>query len=258
MDQSPSGIRNQLTDSERATTAVRTRKISQLQHWHVIKRSAAGETPRERQIRSAPNRCSVSVGEVRVLRFTDEHELAAGVYGLSPDELRERDERQGQRLQRRVAISDGEAVGAVTTWLRPHDRLFLYFVGRANAAYPSTPPSPDERRSLTTPRDIEHTVPLQTGVSHPVTRITNGLPAIGTGSAHSRFQSRSERAEWTGLRIVLGSEGVLSRGTRWCVCRILTHDPLSSSDRPKTIDSGGGCRQEEHVVVHAPPFSDQF
>lgn len=69
------------------------------------------------------------------MRFTGQYELAAVLYGMSPDELRGRDERQGQPLQRWIAISDGEAVGAVSTWSRPDNRTFLYFVGRDRTAY---------------------------------------------------------------------------------------------------------------------------
>ncbi len=66
--------------------------------------------------------------EVRV--FANEYAAVAALYETTPDELRLRDERQGQPLQRWFAVSEGEVVGAVTTWLRPDDRLFLYYVGR--------------------------------------------------------------------------------------------------------------------------------
>ena len=69
------------------------------------------------------------------MRFTDEYELAAAVYDMAAAELRARDERQDQPLQRWMAVSDGEAVAAVTTWWRPDDRTFLYFVGADRAAY---------------------------------------------------------------------------------------------------------------------------
>lgn len=72
---------------------------------------------------------------MEVLRFTDQYELAAVVYDLSSDELRGRDERQGQPLRRWIAVRDGEAVGAVSSWLRPDDRMFLYFVGHDRASY---------------------------------------------------------------------------------------------------------------------------
>lgn len=76
-----------------------------------------------------------SLARVEVVQFTDQYELAAGVYDMAATELRTRDERQGQPLQRWMAVHQGEAVAAVTTWWRPDDRTFLYFVGPNRAAY---------------------------------------------------------------------------------------------------------------------------
>ncbi len=73
---------------------------------------------------------------MEVLRFNDEYELAAGLYDMTVAELRARDERQGQQLQRWMAVREGEAVAAVSTWWRPDDRTFLYFVGSDRGAYP--------------------------------------------------------------------------------------------------------------------------
>ncbi|HUP16922.1 MAG TPA: GNAT family N-acetyltransferase [Acidimicrobiia bacterium] len=73
---------------------------------------------------------------MEVVRFTDQYELVAGVYDVAATELRVRDERQGQPLQRWMAVRKGEAVAAVSTWWRPDDRTFLYFVGPDRAAYP--------------------------------------------------------------------------------------------------------------------------
>ncbi len=82
-------------------------------------------------------RCSRSgsLERVEILRFSDQYELVAGVYGMAAAELRARDERQGQPLQRWMAVRDSEAVVAVSTWWRPDDRTFLYFVGPDRAAY---------------------------------------------------------------------------------------------------------------------------
>lgn len=76
-----------------------------------------------------------SLWRVEIVRFTDEYELAAGVYDMAAAELRARDERQRQPLQRWLAVSDGEAAAAVSTWWRPDDRTFLYFVGSDRDAY---------------------------------------------------------------------------------------------------------------------------
>jgi len=69
------------------------------------------------------------------MRFTDQYGLVATVYGTTPGELRARDERQGQPLQRWIAVSEGSAVAAVGTWQRPDDRIFLHFVGEDRSAY---------------------------------------------------------------------------------------------------------------------------
>lgn len=62
-----------------------------------------------------------------VYRFTDEYELVAPLYAVTPSVLENRDRRQGQPLQRWFAQEGGRALGAVLTWLRPDDRLFLMF-----------------------------------------------------------------------------------------------------------------------------------
>lgn len=72
---------------------------------------------------------------MEIVRFTDQYELAAVVYDTSPADLRARDEKQCQPPQRWMALHDGEAVAAVSTWWRPDDRSFLYFAGRGLAAY---------------------------------------------------------------------------------------------------------------------------
>ncbi|MDJ0663785.1 MAG: GNAT family N-acetyltransferase [Acidimicrobiia bacterium] len=64
---------------------------------------------------------------MRVVRFTNQYELVAPLYDIGADDLRARDERQGQSLQRWFAIDDGVPVGAFLTWLRPDDRMFLMF-----------------------------------------------------------------------------------------------------------------------------------
>ena len=73
---------------------------------------------------------------MRVARFRDEYAETAPLYDRSPEELRARDAAQGQPLQRWLASSDDQIVAAVSTWLRPDDRLFLYFVGAPMAYSP--------------------------------------------------------------------------------------------------------------------------
>ncbi len=72
---------------------------------------------------------------MEAVRFTDQYEMAAGVYGTSAAALRERDEGKDQPLPRWLAVQGDEAVAAVDAWRRPDGRTFLYFVGE-RAAYP--------------------------------------------------------------------------------------------------------------------------
>lgn len=72
---------------------------------------------------------------IEVVRFTDQYEPAAVVYGTSAAALRERDERQDQPLQRWLAVQGAQVVAAVSTWSRPDLRTFLNFAGH-RAAYP--------------------------------------------------------------------------------------------------------------------------
>lgn len=75
---------------------------------------------------------------MRVERFGDQYEATATLCDLSASELRKRDEAQAQPLQRWIAW-DGDAVtGAVSTWLRPDDRMFVFFAGTAGAIGPLT------------------------------------------------------------------------------------------------------------------------
>lgn len=67
------------------------------------------------------------VEAVRVERFTAEYDLVAPLHGIEPQSLRARYDRPGQARQRWYAIDDGRVIGAVLTWLRPDDRMFLLF-----------------------------------------------------------------------------------------------------------------------------------
>ena len=73
---------------------------------------------------------------MNIVRFADEYELAAPLYDRSPEDLSARDRRQAQPVQRWLAIRNGAAVAAVSTWLRPDDRMFLHFVGHDGAFGP--------------------------------------------------------------------------------------------------------------------------
>lgn len=74
-----------------------------------------------------PGRCTV-VLVMDLMRFTEEYELAAPVYGLPAAELRVRDGPHGAPA--RWLAFDGEAaVAAVTASTRPDDRIFLQGVG---------------------------------------------------------------------------------------------------------------------------------
>ena len=66
---------------------------------------------------------------VEVVRFTDEYDLVADLYGVSPGQLRQRDLQQGRPVRRWMAMDGGEIAGAVSTFVRPDRRVFLSFTG---------------------------------------------------------------------------------------------------------------------------------
>jgi GNAT superfamily N-acetyltransferase len=75
---------------------------------------------------------------MRVVRFTDEYEELAAVDGTSADVLRARDRQRGTAERRWIAIDiDGSVIEAVTTSLRPDERLFLKFSRRDLATWPA-------------------------------------------------------------------------------------------------------------------------
>lgn len=80
---------------------------------------------------------AVYLSFMRVVRFSDEYQLVAPLYGMESTELRDRDVSRGQSVQRWFAASDGRALGAVDVWVRPDDRRFMTFRGdRAEAVAP--------------------------------------------------------------------------------------------------------------------------
>lgn len=64
---------------------------------------------------------------MQVVRFRDQYDAVAPLYDVDEAQLRARDERQSQELRRWFAVESGAPIGAVVTWLRPDDRLFLMF-----------------------------------------------------------------------------------------------------------------------------------
>ncbi|MBT8198757.1 MAG: hypothetical protein KJO84_09705 [Acidimicrobiia bacterium] len=71
---------------------------------------------------------------MKVTEFTDEYELAAPLFDSTAAELRARTLPPGSR--RWLAVDDGIAVAAATSMVRPDDRVFLRFVGDAEAYGP--------------------------------------------------------------------------------------------------------------------------
>ncbi|MGI9528076.1 MAG: GNAT family N-acetyltransferase [Acidimicrobiia bacterium] len=94
---------------------------------------------------------------MHAVRFSDEYELVAPLYGVEPEELRQRDLAKEQAVERWVATGNGVAVGAVDAWLRPDDRLFLTFRGDRIEALAPLVAAVDHavHRSLFTTVDLE-------------------------------------------------------------------------------------------------------
>ncbi len=89
-----------------------------------------------------------SLWRVEVVRFTDEYELAAGIYDMATAELRARDERQGQPLQRWMAVDEGEVAAAVSTWGRPDDRRELIIALRHEGLFDTPHAARHDARAL--------------------------------------------------------------------------------------------------------------
>lgn len=66
---------------------------------------------------------------MKVVRFTDEYDMVADLYGVSPEQLRQRDLQQGRPVERWLAMDGDEITGAVSTLVRPDRRVFLSFKG---------------------------------------------------------------------------------------------------------------------------------
>ena len=123
---------------------------------------------------------------MEVVSFTDEYELAAPVYGISPVELRARDDRQGQPLQRWIATGGGGALGAVTTRLRPDGRMFLSFVGGDLSVY--------SELSKAVVEALERPVHTFVDAADAETLAALGAAGFTTELVEERFQIRFETA----------------------------------------------------------------
>lgn len=64
---------------------------------------------------------------MRVEKFVDQDQAAAEAYGISLQQLKQRDANQDQDLYRWLAFDGDRVAGAVTGWLRSDDRMFLMF-----------------------------------------------------------------------------------------------------------------------------------
>ncbi|MGH8936700.1 MAG: hypothetical protein ACRDXD_10655, partial [Acidimicrobiia bacterium] len=183
---------------------------------------------------------------MEVVRFTDQYELAALVYDMSPDELRERDERQAQVLQRWVALTDGETVGAVSTWLRPDDRMFLYFVGPDRAAYPPLTAAVVEslRRTVHTLADAADRETIEA--------LQNA--GFRTELVEERFRIRFDRAVSWLDRAWVPTGFSIHRANSVDEDRLFTLDNTLRQDTPGT-DGWRGDRAWFHdELAEAPPF----
>ncbi|GLZ75463.1 hypothetical protein Afil01_02700 [Actinorhabdospora filicis] len=66
---------------------------------------------------------------MEISTYTDDYELVAPLYGLSPERLREIDALHAERPPRLVAVDGGTPVGVVGGWVRPDGRLVGRFGG---------------------------------------------------------------------------------------------------------------------------------
>lgn len=71
---------------------------------------------------------------MKVVRFTDEYDLMADLYGVSPEQLRQRDLQRERPVRRWMAVDGNEIAGAVSTLVRPDRRVFLSFKGSGRSS----------------------------------------------------------------------------------------------------------------------------
>lgn len=90
---------------------------------------------------------------MHVVPFTDQLDLAAPLFGLSPTELAERDARRPRPVRRWLALAGERAVGTATAGERPDRRVFLGFAVDDPAACTrwSTTPTPRPGRRWAKP-----------------------------------------------------------------------------------------------------------
>lgn len=198
------------------------------------------------RIRASVDSDAVTFRFVEVVRFTDEYELAAPVYGMSPVELRARDDRQGQPLQRWIATGDGRALGAVSTWLRPDDRMFLYFVGGVPAVYSALSEAVVEA--------LERPVHTFVDADDGKTRATLEAAGFTTEVVEERFQIRFERALARLERAWVPSGYSIHPADSVDEDRLFILDNILRRDTPGTNRWRGDRDWFREELAESPPF----
>lgn len=183
---------------------------------------------------------------MEVVKFTDQYRLAAPVYDIPPGELRDRDDRQSQPLQRWVAVDEGRAVGAARTWLRPDDRMFLYFVGRKHGVYP--------RLVDTVVEALER--PVYTVVDAGDQEAVEALQAAGftTELTEERFRVRFDLALARLERAWLPSGFSINPADLMDEDRLFTLDNTLRQDTPGTDGWRGDRAWFSDEIAESPPF----
>lgn len=181
-----------------------------------------------------------------VVRFTDQYQMAAGLYDASPDELRRRDQGQTRPPRRWLAIRDDEAISAVSTWLRPDDRMFLNFVGPDVGSY----------AVLAETAATELGRPVHTFVDADDLGVVEAMQSSGfeTEITEERFRIRFDRALTWLVRAWVPTGFSTHRANEVDEDRLFTLDNTIRQDVPGT-DGWRGDRQWFHEeLIEAPPF----
>ncbi|HUH14346.1 MAG TPA: GNAT family N-acetyltransferase [Gaiellaceae bacterium] len=181
-----------------------------------------------------------------VERFTDQYEVTAALHGCTPEDLRRRDRDRALPLRRWLAFRGGDAVGAVTAWLRPDDRMFLDFACRNPAAYgPLTEAAAEALRCR-----------LHTLVDAAAGDAVAALEAAGfeTELVQERFRIRFDRALALVDRAWVPRGFGVRRADEVEEERLFALDNALRRDTPGTDGWQGDRRWFHDELAEAPPF----
>lgn len=183
---------------------------------------------------------------MKVVRFTDEYDLVADLYGVSPKQLHQRDVQRGQPLERWLAMDGDEIAGAVSTLVRPDRRVFLSFEGSDRSSM--TPLATAVRQDLARP---VHTL-VDVADAEGIEELANA--GFETELVSERFEIRFDTAVHWLRRAWVPTGMTIKRADTVDEDRLFTLDNTLRQD----LAGCDGWRGDRHLfheeLTDAPPF----